>query len=448
MMSGTREGVILGTAAYMSPEQAQGQAADARSDIWAFGVVLYEMLTGKSGFGGDTAVEVLSNVLKTDPDWTALPASTPPSIRSLLRRCLQKDPRQRLRDIADARFQIEEALNEPAIPLAAAPVPARKDRERLLWAALVVAVVATAAGTVLSIRRPRVEPSEVRLELNTPPTTDPASLAVSPDGRQIVFAATSEQKSRLWVRALDGASARELAGTDHASRPFWSPDSRSVGFFADGQLKRIDIGSGSVQALTAAAGQGGAWNQEGTILFSRGPGSPLLRISADGGEPTEVIEDSLQANVLQSPQFLPDGRHFLFHAQGTAPGAYIGQLGASEPPKRILDALAATYASSGHLLFVRERTLFAQAFDPTRLELVGDPKAVTDRIVVRSTGGAAALSASAAGPIVYRTGSSTLQSQFVWFDRSGKVLEVVSGSENAVGSMPRCHRTVTAWRFL
>jgi serine/threonine protein kinase len=431
IVGGTREGVILGTAAYMSPEQALGQPADARSDIWAFGVVLYEMLTGKPGFGGETTVEVLSNVLKADLDWHALPASTPPAVRSLMRRCVQKDRNRRLRDIADARFQIEEALNEPEDSAAGGgPAPVHITRERLLWVAALTAVVVGAVAFARYTGGRQPQSNEVRFEINAPPTTEPTSLAVSPDGTKLVFVATSEGTSRLWLRPLDDAvSARPLTGTENAQFPFWSPDSRSVGFVASFQLKRIDLGSGSVQVLAAAA-MGGAWSQDGTILFSRGPGNSLLRISAAGGEPTEVIQSTLQAAILRSPQFFSDDRHFLFHAQGTKPGVYVGQLGTSKPPTWILDALAAAYTSSGHLLFVRQGTLFAQRFDPVRLALTGDPIAVAEPIVVHSRTGAA-LSASVAGPIAYRTGSPTLQSHFVWFDRSGKTPEVVAGSESA-----------------
>ena len=253
---------------------------------------------------------------------------------------------------------------------------------------------------------------------------------MSPDGEALVFIATSDGKPKLWLRTLQAVSARPLAGTDDAMRPFWSPDSGSIGFFADFQLKRIDLDSGSVRVLGAGNG-GGAWNPDDTILYGNTPDGPLQRISASGGMPTAVVKPSPQVSVLEAPVFLPDGRHFLFHASGTESGIYVGALGASEPAKRILDARAATYASSGHLLFVRESTLFAQAFDPVRLELTGDSIPVTERIVTSSYGGGMPFSASVSGPIVYRTGPSTLPgSQFVWFDRSGRALETIDGFEN------------------
>ena len=349
-------------------------------------------------------------------------------MRSLLRRCLQKDPAKRLRDIGDARFQIDEALNEPAWTVPGTdPKPARVTG-RLLWAAALVGAVAVTAATAWSLRPAPLEPDEVRLEVTAPPTADPASLAISPDGKQLVFAATTDGTSRLWVRPLNAASARPLAGTENARFPFWSPDSRSVGFTAQGQLKRIDIDGGAVRVLAPGVGAG-TWSQDDTILFDRGPGGGLYRVSADGGEPSLAAQIDPRVNDPWRPQFLPDDRHFLFYGTGAMPGIYVGQLGSSDAPRRLLDAQAATYAAPGHLLFVRQRTLFAQPFDPVRLELSGSPTVVAEQLVVGEDPGAAALSASAAGPVVYRTGPAGARSQFVWFDRSGKVLEAVAGSD-------------------
>jgi serine/threonine protein kinase len=450
MMSGTREGVILGTVAYMSPEQAQGKAADARSDIWAFGVVLYEMLTGKSGFGGDTAVEVLSNVLKADPDWTALPASAAPSVRSLLRRCLQKDPRQRLRDIADARFQIEEALNEPATPLAVAErasVPQRRERLAMSVVSALALLTLIALVTTLANRNSAPSAAEMRLEITTPPTTDPISFAISPDGRTIVFVATSEGRTRLWLRSLDSVSARPLAGTDGGFYPFWSPDSRSIGFFANGKLERIDLDGTLVRALANAPNPlGGSWNREGTILFVPNFTGPIFRTSATGGEALAVTRIEARQSSHRFPHFLPDGLRFLYYATSSteAPGVYAGQLD-GRAAQRLLDADApAVYASSRHLLFVRKRALFAQEFDPVRLALTGTPYSIAEQIAVGGESNAVGLSTSASGPLVYRTGPASARRQFVWFDRTGKEIGTVGEPDSAgpsnLSTSPDGHR--------
>jgi Tol biopolymer transport system component len=271
----------------------------------------------------------------------------------------------------------------------------------------------------------------VRLEINAPPTTRPTSLAMSPDGQTVAFVGVSDGHSRLWVRSLDAITARALPGTENATSPFWSPDSRSIGFAADDQLKRVDIESGSVRVIASGGALSGAWNQDSTILFDRLPGGGLFRVSADGGVPEEVTHASPQANDHFFPQFLPDHRHFLFYATGTAPGVYVGVLEGADTPRRILDARWATYVPSGHVLFVRDGTLFAQSFDPIRAELAGSPMAVAEHILV--TEEEVALSASATGAFVYRAGTSSAPHQFVWHDRAGTPLETVPGSDVAGG---------------
>jgi len=432
-MAATNAGVILGTAAYMSPEQAKGRTVDKRTDIFAFGAVLYEMLTGRQAFEGEDIADILSRVLQREPDWTLLPANVPRRIGELLRRCLEKNVKNRRSDATDVRFDIEQALSEP--PETAAVPAGSGTRERLWMSVAIVFLIVIAALTVPAVRYLReaapASPPEMRLEITTPPTNDPASLAISPDGQKIVFAATSGG-SRLWVRSLDSASARQLAGTDNASFPFWSPDSRSIGFFADGKMKRIDIDGGSLQVLAnAVAPHSGTWNRDGVILFAFGAIKPIFSISATGGASTAVTR--LQASQLRShgfPQFLPDGRHFLYHVSGSpeARGVYIGQLDGPET-RRLLDAdnAAAVYAS-GQLLFVRQGMLFAQHFDPDRLTLTGNPFPVGD------TGGVPAnvtvVSASAAGPVVYRPISGG-ERQFFWIDRSGKDVGKVGNSDGA-----------------
>ena len=305
----TQMGVIFGTAAYMSPEQARGKPVDARTDIWAFGCVLFEMLTGRRAFMGEDVSETLATVLKGEPDWIALPATTPAPIRSLLRRCLQRDPERRLRDVADARFQIEDALGEA--PAAREPTPSGNVGTRLLWAGGGIAIAVAAAAATWYVMPPPAAAEELRLEISTAATTTPASIAISPDGRAIVFAALSKGREELWLRSLNNPAARALPGTEGAQLPFWSPDSASIGFFADARLKRIDVASGAVQTLAAAGNPyGGTWNGDDTILFTPGASAPIFRVPATGGSPTPVTQLSAETANHRFPRVLPDGTTF------------------------------------------------------------------------------------------------------------------------------------------
>ena len=259
----THEGVVVGTAAYMSPEQAIGQPVDTRTDIWAFGCVVYEMFSGRQAFDGRTASEAVAAVLKADPDWRLLPDDTPEAVRRLLERCLRKDSTRRLRDIGDAGLELDEA----GIPATTSPSPvAPRARRWLAWAAAAAAAVVAAAAWV--IPRPGAAPMEVRLELNTPPTIDPA-LAVSPDGRTVAFVGLIDGRRGLWLRRLDVAEARAIPGSDNASAPFWSPDGRAIGFFADGRLNLASLADGSVRAVVSgvAAPGGATLNSAGVLLY-------------------------------------------------------------------------------------------------------------------------------------------------------------------------------------
>jgi Tol biopolymer transport system component len=438
----TMAGVILGTAAYMSPEQATGKAADARSDIWAFGVVLYEMLAGKSAFPGETMVEVLGAVLKSEPNWMALPADTPIIIRSLLRQCLRKDRNRRLRAIADARFQIEEALNEPAAVLARPVRAARNTGERLMWTAALVLTAAAAGLGAWIFRVTPIDAPEVRLQIVTPPTDDLTAFAMSPDGRQVVFAATTTGKSQLWLRALEAETARPLPGTEGAAGPFWSPDGRSIGFFAGQQLKRVETAGGNARALTDAPGSlssfGGTWGADGAILYVTGPTSPLLRVSAHGGKPGEAIP--LQGPAEGShrfPSFLPDGRHFLFYVTGTpdVQGIHIGSLD-SKGSRRVVESdSAAVFALPDVVLFRREDSLLAQRLDRRTYEPIGDPFPVVSTVASSgATFASIAVSASRAGPFAYRAAAMDPR-QLIWFTRTGKQLGTVGDHDPSLTNL-------------
>jgi Tol biopolymer transport system component len=434
----TQAGLIMGTAAYMAPEQVRGGTVDRRADIWAFGVVLYEMLVGRRLFEGDTASDTLASVLREPIPLESLPADTAPSIRRLLRRCLERDQKRRLHHIADVRLELDDHGDSSTFagvgPAAAPSTPSLQARV-LPWAAASVLLAALGGLSFTHFREavPAV-PLEMRLEINTPATGHPSSFALSPDGRMMVFTGTADEQSSLWLRSLDSGSAKPLRGTEGGIFPFWSPDSRSVGFFADAKLKRIDVDTGSLLVLanTNNAPRGGTWNRDGVILFAPRSAQGILRVAAAGGEPSPVTRLLSTQIGHVFPQFLPDGRHFLFYGIGRPDkGVYIGQLDAQDA-RRVIDAdTAATYASLGYLLFGRQDTLFGQRFDPVRLTLIADAVPISDQAFLESdpTARMSPVSASATGLIAHRTGTGVNGQQFVWVDRSGKELEKVGASD-------------------
>jgi serine/threonine protein kinase len=428
-MAATAQGMIVGTVPYMSPEHVKGKEGGNAADIWAFGCVLYEMLCARRAFDGDSASEILASVLKSEPDWRQLPP-IPDAIAKLLRRCLRKDRTHRLQSIGDARIELEDALSEPTVDTKLVSPGTAK------WAYAAIAALAVAvfiaAVSALSAVRPTTAP-EMRLEIGGPATTSPTSLAISPDGLQVVYVAELDQRPQLWIRRLDSGAARPLPGTDYPQFPFWSPDSKSLGFFGGGKLKRLDIAGGSPKDLAdAPQGYGGAWNEGGTIIFCAN-NRDLLRISAEGGEPTQLTHlQRPQQTSHRYPWFLPDGRHFLYFATGPeGRGIYVDSLDESTP-KRLLGTDTdggPVLTSSGQLLFVRKRTLFAQDLDPTSLELKGTALPLVEPVIVDGT--TAAFSASSSGPIVYRMGSEEAGKQLIWFDRAGKEMERVGSPDIA-----------------
>jgi Tol biopolymer transport system component len=425
----TGVGAIVGTAAYMSPEQARGKAVDRRTDLWAFGCVLFEMITGRRVFPGATVSDTIAAVLERSPDWTALPPATPPRVRHILARCLEKDPKQRWRDIADVRIELDDAEAWRPQTDRVSPKTSRA-AERAAWA-LLVALAAAAAAVATPPFRQAPAPAEIRFNLLFPRgvAADFAQLAISPDGQQIVVAPGFglQQPSPLWLRPLASTSGRLLTGTEGAGFPFWSPDGRSIGFFADQKLKRLDVNSQAIQILAdARVARGGAWQADDTILFAPNAVGPLFRVPANGGQPTAATQLEAGQNDHRAPFILPDGEHFIYYSRGTPQvrGVHVARLDGTEK-KRLLDADgAAVYARSGHLLFPREGALMAQSFDATRMALQGEAFRLADSVSVNPGISLASLSASASGPIAYGT-ESIRRTQFTWFDRAGRRLETL-----------------------
>ena len=437
-MRATMAGVIMGTASYMSPEQARGAAVDRRADVWAFGVLLYEMLTGSQMFGGETVSDMLAAVLKTDPDWSLLPADTPPAIRRLLRRCLERNRKQRLPDIGAARLEIEEALSgaAPEAPATAAAPPAVRGREIFRWWSIGATAVAVAAlgVAILHFGEKPVQPVAVRFQIPPPEKSSFSSygMALSPDGRKLaLLAAAVDGQSALWVRPLDSVEAHRLAGTEGAQfLPFWSPDNRYIGFFVQGKVKKVEASGGPPQTLCDVGSTliGGSWNRDGVIIFSSSVGG-LYRVSQAGGAPSRITELDASKGELahMRPWFLPDGRHFLYvtrnpHVEEAA--IYLGSLDSKERKRLAASPQAGVYvpppagSENGHLLFLRDTTLMAQPLDPKRFDLAGEAFPVVEQV-----GSARAMgffTASANGVLAYRNGGAGGASDLVWFTRDGK----------------------------
>jgi Tol biopolymer transport system component len=444
----TEVGVLLGTAAYMSPEQARGKPVDKRADIWAFGAVLLETLTGRKAFGGDTITDMIAAVVAREPEWERLPADTPTAVTRLLRRCLEKDQEQRLRDIGDARLELEEMLANPEGLHAEPAAVAESSKTGLLWKVGVAVLAALAMGLGFALwRASQPEPQQItRAFIPAPAGRDfdlgtdyPAPVAVSPDGRTLVFGVQEEERiKRLWVRDLDDLEARPLAGTEGALYPFWSPDSRHIGFFAQGKLKKIEVAGGPAMSLcNAANGKGGTWSEAGVIVFTPSHTTNLQRVSAAGGEPVDVtaVDPEKGEDSHRHPRFLPDGEHFLYAArvgfggQSENSRVMVGSL--SGESRELMPGASNAEFVAGHLLYVYESTLMARPFDAERLELTGDAFPIAEEIWGDQGALLGVFSASENGVLAYQTGTprEDVDSQLQWFDRSGQLLGEVGTPE-------------------
>ena len=419
----TTEGTVMGTPQYMAPEQFEGKEADARSDIWAFGAVLYEMVTGQKAFQGKSYSSLIGAILSADPAPMSVKPFTPAWLERLVRRCLAKDPEERYFSMHDIVLDLRTPQQESA---AVRPSKA----SRWFWAVAGLAgALALALAILAFIHFHATPPPEqtLRYTIAAPENSTVHSFAISPDGRALVMAAQVGAKRQLWLRPLDALQAQPMAFTDEARYPFWSPDSRYIGFFAQGKLKKIAASGGPAQSLCDAAnGFGGSWNRDDVIAFSpNNSGVSIQRISANGGAPTDV---TMTRGVQLFPVFLPGGSRFLYRAGGAAEtsGIWVSSLDGKENRRVLSDASGAVFAPAargertGHLLFVRDNTLMSAPFDPVSAQVSGDVVPVSDGVPFTFY---LPVTVSNNGVLLYaRGGSAGAQNQIGWFDRTGKSL--------------------------
>jgi Tol biopolymer transport system component len=431
----TVQGTILGTFQYMSPEQLEGADADARTDVFAFGALLYEMLTGRKAFAGKSQATLIAAIVgTTPPPVSSVQPLTPPALDQIIKRCLEKDPGDRWQTARDLLLQLKWVAEGGSQAGVAAPIVARrKGRERLAWGLTGVLAVLLAGVAVVAVRPLLSAPPQqgaMRFSI-LPPDKQSISGApvISPDGRRIVFVSTNaDGAAKLWSRPIEALTAVLLPDTDDASYPFWSPDSRFVGFFASGQLKKIDIAGGSPQVLCdAPSGRGGTWNQKGVVVFASTSVGGLFRVSSAGGSPVAIstLDPARNENSHRWPHFLPDGRHFLFLSLTAKPedlAIYMGDL-ESKTASRLLSADGEAWYAGGFVVFGRKNTLLAQAFDTKRVGLgTGDPAPVAEKISDAPNSSGLAYSMSDTGVLAYVSGATVGISQLTWVDRSGKTV--------------------------
>ena len=424
---GTADGRILGTPAYMSPEQARGLAVDKRTDIWAFGCVLFEMLAGRRAFDGDSVSDTLVSVLEREPDWALLPSDTPAAIVSLLERCLRKDPRRRLHDIADALIEIEDCADRDNRK------PDARQRRRtpaartLLWmlaaAVALIAWVALGNGSAGS----SFTPDPVEVALNAPDGSRFAGMqiAISPNGRHVAFIATSRIGSSLWIRSMNTFEPREIPDTTGARSPFWSPDSSTIGYFQDRTVKTVPVSGGSPFTVFTGAmlpgshfGGAGTWNRDGVIVFGPLEDGTLYRVNATGGTATRVTPPETTARGHRWPWFFGDGQHFLYLAGDITFELRVGSLASPSSTEIIGAAESHAAYAAGYLFFVRGGNLMAQAFDAADRKPLGEPFDLGRRTGIEPHNQQGMFAVSAAGALVYRASART-KSQLTWFDRAG-----------------------------
>lgn len=439
----TDPGTVMGTAGYMSPEQVRGRAVDHRSDIFSFGAVFYEMLCGKRAFRGESAIETLNAILKEEPaELSGTNPNIAPALERVVWHCLEKSPERRFQSAGDIAFALESLTGATSQPSVIATTSSRAEtiwsRERLIWTVVCAALLLAAAAFAFAYFTRRDSTSRVvRLALPTPEkATQPASVTISPDGSRVVFEANNASGKRLlWVRALSSLLAQELEGTEGATAPFWSPDGRSIGYFANQKVFKVEASGGRPQLLCATTeNRGGTWNTDGTILFGGLEG--ISRVSAQGGTATLATKLHPKEEAHRWPYFLPDGRHFIFLADAETAEDHQVRIGSldSQESEILFSAISRiAYAAPGYLLYVNQGALVARGFDATLRKLTSEPVTIAEQIAEVGGNHEFDFSVSNSGVLAYQSG--TPDSQLTWFDREGKKLATVGEPRNYANVM-------------
>jgi serine/threonine-protein kinase len=440
---------IIGTAAYMSPEQARGRGVDKRTDVWAFGCVLYEALTGHPAFAGETVADIIAAIVKAEPDWSRLPAGTPSTVCSLLRQCLQKQPRRRLQEIAGARVAIEDALREPVSAVERGPDPRRSIRRPMIPIFGAVLIIGALMGW-LATRTSPVLPRLAHLQMSVQPADQLAAtvgtwsarpsrtaFALSPDGQLVVFSGRSvgrPPQTQLYARELAKPEAAPIPGTEGGTSPFFSPDGQWIGFLAQNQIRKVPVAGGPPviisDVMTGAGLFGASWGEDGTILFSESPAG-ITKVPASGGKPVTVTTAKGEQHLL--PQLLPGGKAMLFTIQSRYDWdrAQVVLQSLETQVRRVLiqGGANARYVATGHLLYMKSGTLMAVPFDVAKLQVTGDPVALLEDVMQavntpnsNDETGAGQFVVSSSGTLAYVPGGlhPNRDSALVWVDRKGK----------------------------
>jgi Tol biopolymer transport system component len=450
----TQEGTIVGTLQYMAPEQLEGKDTDPRTDLFAFGALVYEMVTGKKAFEGKSRASVIAAILEREPvSMSSLQPVSPPALDRVVKKCLTKEPDRRWQaasDLHDELQWIAEGQQQPggvpgAQPRAAITSYATTGSWRdawLAWGVCTVAVLVAVGFGFVHLREaaPPVAP-EMRLEISTPPTPDATAFALSPDGTQVVSVATIDGVSRLWLRQLSAATGEVLIGTEGALYPFWSPDGRSIGFFALGKLKRIDLDGGPPRELAdAPQGRGGAWSRDGVILFTPTSGrTPLFQVAATGGEAMPFTRLLDEQTSHRFPHFVPGSRQFLVFVDGTpdTQGVYLGSLDADQLTRLTASDMPGVWLAPGWLVWMQGVTLLAGRLDLERRALAGTPVTLADQVARQPVLNSGAFSVSHTGLVAYRIGTTAERRQLTWLDRSGKLLGLLGQPDASLLATPR-----------